>query len=275
MSNITIGCDPELFLRDPSGVFVSAHDLIPGDKMNPHPVPRGAIQVDGVSAEFNIEPATTTDEFVGNISTVMATMEAKIKEMRPDLQFAIEPTATFTEEYFASLPMSAKLLGCSPDFNAYTMAPNDPPHTDQPFRTGAGHVHVGWGSGFDGPEHFSNCCQLVKQLDCVLFIQSLAWDSDDRRRSLYGNIGAFRSKPYGLEYRPLSNAFLKSDSIQRWVFGATQTSAEAFFGGVKFLEDPVCENMVSQIIAGEKPGLLTIKRYMTYMTETYGVPSYE
>ena len=34
------------------------------------------------------------------------------------------------------------------------------------------------------------------------------------RRELYGAPGSFRPKPYGMEYRPLSNAWLKNwDSV--------------------------------------------------------------
>ena len=275
MQTITIGCDPEVFLKDSSGKFVSAHDLIPGSKYEPHPVPLGAIQPDGVSAEFNINPSVTSDEFVSNIATVMKAMENHIRSMRPDLVFAIEPTATFDQEYFSNLPEVATLLGCSPDFNAYTMAPNNPPHTDEPFRTGAGHIHVGWGSGFRGAAHFGLCCDLVKQLDAVLFVQSLLWDSDDKRRSLYGNIGAFRPKPYGMEYRPLSNAFLKSQHTQRWVFEATKYAVEDFFRGVEYNTNEAVQAMVDLILSGSKPMPRAIRSYMKHISRTYGVPSYD
>lgn len=275
MKTITIGCDPEVFLKDAAGRFVSAHDLIPGYKADPYPVPLGAIQPDGVSAEFNINPAITSDEFISNIATVMKAMENHIRGMRSDLTLAIEPTATFDREYFSQLPEVATLLGCSPDFNAYTAEPNNPPHTDEPFRTGAGHVHVGWGNGFRGAAHFELCCDLVKQLDTVLFPVSLLWDSDDRRRSLYGNIGAFRPKSYGMEYRPLSNAFLKTQHIQRWVFDATKYAVEDFFRGVEYYTDEGAMAMVNLIRDGSKPMPRAVRAYMKYMNRTFGVPSYE
>ncbi len=37
------------------------------------------------------------------------------------------------------------------------------------------------------------------------------YDKDTERRGMYGKAGAFRPKPYGVEYRTLSNAWLSND----------------------------------------------------------------
>ena len=60
---LLLGADPEAFvvLKD-GGIPVSAHGLLPGTKDKPFPVEKGAVQVDGMAAEFNIEPAATEDE---------------------------------------------------------------------------------------------------------------------------------------------------------------------------------------------------------------------
>ena len=148
MYQITLGTDPEVFLTDTEGRYVSAHDLVPGSKWDPHRVQSGALQPDGVAAEFNIDPVETADEFMSNIDTVMKQLESQIKSIRPDLIITMTPTATFSKEYFDSLPESAKELGCTPDYNAYTRDTNSPPSTTEPFRTGSGHIHIGWGDEF-------------------------------------------------------------------------------------------------------------------------------
>ena len=51
-----VGADPEIFLGDADGGLVSAYGLIKGDKEHPFPVTNGAVQVDGMAAEFNIDP---------------------------------------------------------------------------------------------------------------------------------------------------------------------------------------------------------------------------
>lgn len=226
MTEILIGADPEVFLRKGSGL-ISAHTLMPGSKYEPLFVENGAIQVDGVAAEFNIFPARDADEFVGNIRHVMAQMLTIIQSNDPEVVFAIQPTAHFDPDYFFSLPGEVLALGCEPDYSAYTMEPNPKPHTDRPFRTGAGHIHIGWTKGMSphDKEHFALCAETVRALDDTLYEASLQWDPDEERRSLYGAKGSFRPKSYGVEYRPLSNMILSSDEILKYVFNITKSVA--------------------------------------------------
>jgi len=72
---------------------------------------------------------------------------------------------------------------------------------------------------------------MTKELDFVLYNSSLSWDNDDRRRELYGKPGSFRPKPYGVEYRVLSNMWLKSISTQKFVFDAAKAVASKFLKG--------------------------------------------
>jgi hypothetical protein len=60
-------------------------------------------------------------------------------------------------------------------------------------------------------------------------------DFDDRRRQLYGKAGAYRPKPYGMEYRVLSNVWLKNKSLQRWVYRNTMRAIkELQYGNLVF-----------------------------------------
>ncbi len=75
---ILIGCDPELFVfSENKKKIVSAHDLLPGTKEEPFAVPCGAIQVDGVAAEFNITPADESRRFIQNIA-IVKNLEGKL-----------------------------------------------------------------------------------------------------------------------------------------------------------------------------------------------------
>lgn len=218
---ILLGADPEMFVQNTTtGEFVSAHNIIPGTKDDPYMVHYGAVQVDGVAAEFNIQPAHTREQFVGFIDTVRTRMQQMVSEFNPDYLLVAEPTAIFSREYFDSLPSEVLILGCTPDFNAYSMGKNKPPHTTEPFRTGGGHIHIGFGKAFDPSDkkHFMLCCEIVKQIDAILFPASFLWDSDEKRRTLYGNKGAFRPKSYGVEYRPLSNAWLRDQKTIEFVY---------------------------------------------------------
>lgn len=215
---VLVGCDPELFVRDKrSGLIVSAHDKLPGTKTAPHKVSAGAVQVDGVAAEFNIDPASSVSQFVSNISEVMGHLQDFVGS---DFELVSEPVAEFSETYFKSLPEDTRELGCNPDFDAWSGQVNKKPDGDVTFRTAAGHIHIGWTENVDPTDsvHYEDCRVIAKQLDAYLGMYSLQWDSDTKRRELYGRAGAFRPKPYGMEYRPLSNVWLRSQRLQEWVY---------------------------------------------------------
>ena len=138
MTAILVGADPEVFVQQ-QGIFRSAYNLIKGDKKNPQRVNKGAVQVDGMALEFNIEPAANADEFLVNIDTVFNTL----RSMVPDYDIAVTPVAHFDREYFNSQPEAALELGCDPDYSGWSREANPKPSTDKPMRTASGHVHVG------------------------------------------------------------------------------------------------------------------------------------
>lgn len=219
MTMFLIGCDPEVFVKEKkTGKLVTAHGLVKGTKHEPFKVPNGAYQVDGMALEFNIDPVVSTDfnAFNNNIISVMKTM----KEAVPDHRFVIEPSVQFDPEYYENaVPNDAKELGCEPDWNAYTGKKNPRPDGSSGLRSAAGHIHVGWGSDIPvgNEQHISICRDFVKQLDCYVGLGMLFIDADKRRRELYGKAGAYRVKPYGVEYRTPSNAWLTSKSRRKFI----------------------------------------------------------
>lgn len=234
-----LGADPEVFVRK-DGRLVSGFGLIAGTKKQPAPVERGAVQVDGMALEFNIHPAASKEEFSLNIQTVLAQLKALV----PDHEIAIQAVAKFGHEYMATQPAEALELGCDPDFNAYTGRTNDRPDGDRPFRTAAGHVHVGWCQGADvnNIDHRGDCEAVIRQMDYYLGVPSLLLDPDEERRQLYGAAGAYRPKPYGAEYRVLSNFWLKSPELIEWVYTQTMLALAALERGDVA---PNCEDIIN------------------------------
>lgn len=226
-----IGADPEFFVKK-YGKLQSAYGLVPGTKDHPYKVKKGAVQVDGMALEFNIDPASTHSQFEENMTTVMDS----IISMIPGYEIFVEPVADFGLAYIKSQPKEASELGCSPDFNAYTKQANPRPDADTPFRTASGHVHIGWTKeavDIENEGHLEACRALTKALDLYLGVPSLFWDTDDRRRSLYGAAGAFRPKPYGMEYRVLSNKWITSPILRSLVYHNTMDAIKATFDNPK------------------------------------------
>lgn len=231
MVEILVGCDPEVFVKK-GGQFLSAFGLIAGDKQHPQKVHRGAVQVDGMALEFNIDPAHSEDEFCLNVQDVLNTM----CKMVPDYEVVAVPVAHFDVEYMKTQPKEALELGCDPDFNAWTNMPNIKPNGDRPMRTASGHIHIGWTKDkhIEEMNHRNQCNMVAKQLDFYLGLPSMAYDDDKLRREMYGRAGCVRIKPYGVEYRTLSNAWLRNEKLMRWAYRNTIAGVRSVMDG-KFL----------------------------------------
>lgn len=212
------GSDPELFIKNRDGEFISPYGIIPGDKSDPYPVDCGAVQIDGMAAEYNTDPASTYEEFEHNTETVLASLRSFLPS---GYELCAVPSVTFSDKVWSETPDELKMLGCSPDFDAWTGSVNPPPEdlANPTTRCAGGHLHIGWTNDADGStEHIGHCRDLVKQLDGYLGYWSLLHDTDPTRRRLYGKAGACRYKSYGVEYRVLSNFWVldRDLRLQTW-----------------------------------------------------------
>jgi len=247
---ILVGADPELFVQR-LGEFVSGFGLIPGTKKAPHKVKGGAVQVDGMALEFNIDPASDADTFTSNIESVLSQMVDMLPEgVEPLHQQSVE----LSEEFLQSQPKEAVEIGCDPDFSAWDIgAPNERMDENIPIRCVGGHVHIGWGEDLDihSSEHMELCCLIATELDYRLAFPSLLFDKDTNRRGLYGKLGSFRPKPYGMEYRTLSNFWITNPVLCRWVFSVATKAAEDTLSGKRLLVDAYRDFVRSEMIHEE------------------------
>lgn len=230
----TIGCDPEVFLTK-RGKPVSAYGLLEGTKETPHKTEGGAYQVDGMAAEFNTDPLPLAQgpyswnnaQFFERWNQAILSQMRQLKEAVPKgVVLKQVPVMEFGKEFLDKQPEKAKELGCDPDYSAYTEQHNPMPDGERTFRSGAGHVHIGWGDGIPvtNKEHISICASFVKQLDATVGMLMTVIDRDPRRRELYGKAGAFRPKPYGVEYRTPSNVWLQTRDTRYAMWRMIQTA---------------------------------------------------
>ena len=220
LENVTIGADPELFVATMDGEIASAIGNVGGSKDYPRQVPDGAVQEDNVLAEFNINPAHSRLEFINNMNSVMGSLRGILASN--GLQTVTIPSHVFAKGKLEAYGWQAMEFGCTPEHSAWTDKVMKRPNGETTnLRTAGGHIHI----GYEGPNR-GDSLALVQMLDFTLGLPSLTLDADTQRRKLYGKAGSMRFKPYGVEYRPLSNFWLNSEELMAWAYDTTVWSTQ-------------------------------------------------
>lgn len=229
-----LGADPEVFLKDRNNKHFSVIGMIGANKWAPMQIPElpsgFTLQEDNVALEFGQPPAASADEFVFNTRRAMLAGLSKLKGKR----FSRLSCVIFDEDQMQS--PEAHVFGCEPDYNAWTKMENDKPSPPHPFmRSAGGHVHIELPQGFT-PEDQVN---IIRACDLFLGVPSVLLDQGSERRKLYGKAGAFRPKPYGVEYRTLSNFWIFKKFLTRWVWNQVALALETSHKDVAFFADEI------------------------------------
>lgn len=221
-TKLKLGCDPEVFMADLQGHLKSSIGLIGGSKEHPQPLPIGEgfmVQEDNVAMEFNIPPAESAREYVESIQKTLAFLTEGVKN-RYGFQIVNLSAASWPEEELQT--PQAQTFGCDPDYNAWTGKKNPRPNAaDKNLRSCGGHVHVGL------DKDRINSVNLIKMMDLYHGVPSVLMDKGELRKELYGKRGAYRDKPYGVEYRTLSNFWIFNPKLIDWVWNNTERAVAA------------------------------------------------
>ena len=221
-----LGSDPEIFLQDKAGNFKAICGMLDGhDKWNPYQVPdmpNGfTFQEDNVAVEFGIPPAATVGEFKAHIKAV----QQRFLEEYAHLSFSNLSAVVFPDSEM--IHPSAHVFGCEPDFNAWTGSINKKPKPPVPnLRSAGGHVHI---------ETQLDVRKVIQACDLTLGVPSVLMDKGELRKKLYGKAGAFRPKPYGGEYRVLSNFWIFEDRYVEWVWRGVDKALTMVSSGVDLM----------------------------------------
>jgi hypothetical protein len=204
-----LGADPEFFFKNKKGEVVGSELVIPKKWI----CEDGKLIRDGVAAEINPGAAQCRENLWRNVVDCMNT--AKEFARTKECEIVFDTTVTLTQEQFDSLSPFSKQFGCVPSSNAYGVNPIPEGAQDQLQRSAGGHIHIGYKNHTESHNvvaQDTDINTIVKVLDiiagntCVLFDQ---YKGSTERRKTYGRAGEYREKYYGLEYRTLSNFWLR------------------------------------------------------------------
>ena len=251
---LVVGSDPEIFLINKKGELQNALNILPGSKHKPFPTEHGSIQPDNILAEFNSLPSFSLEEFINNHRLILNDLNNFIEPL--DLQLDFVASAIGSEELLSD--PRTQVSGCEPDFNVwkckaltskYKLTANyAPSYLYTNIRAAGGHLHISFDQA-DDDVNYSNRFKFVKALDYNLGVLSVIHDNDVRRRELYGKAGAFRPKNKakrdsynGIEYRTLSNFWLKSEELMKLVYNKVSEvyhNLDEFADKAEFYKDDI------------------------------------
>lgn len=216
----TIGADPEVFLATNNSP-VSSIGLIGGTKYEPIHIQDGIfLQEDNVTVEYNIPPCKSADDFLKYNLQALHIISEKAKAL--NLEVSIKAAHKMPKEQLQD--PRAWIFGCEPDFNVWTMEENPKPRANQ-WRAAGGHVHIGfYGNNMEKVE-------LTKYLDSTLGAFFALVDPDEQRKKMYGAAGSIRFKPYGIEYRTLSNYWLTHPVLIKVVYSVVEVAIRMLANG--------------------------------------------
>lgn len=197
--SLMFGTDAEFFLRDKKGWIVPASQVIPGKKFDPYILENGVCHPDGLSLEVGCPPADTYQGMLANLFKVLE--EVKVKFLDPagvvidgrmmvKVKDALNPTDEDLE------------FGCGIEFDRQEvdMIKRSDRLSTKNVRFSGFHIHIGYTEGQE-VNHltFLDASKLIIVLDEL--VQKYKLETTGQRSKQYGGLGAFRIKPYGIEYR--------------------------------------------------------------------------
>lgn len=232
---ITMGSDPEFFVemaREGTREVVPAFEVYPRKSLD------ASIFWDGFQGEFTVESSHCLELLSVSVKSQLekalrwaSARTYQIDPARPlagQVKASILPRSviSLTEKELVEASDEQVALGCKPSENVYGMQGlriSNP--RDLRYRFAGGHVHL----GFQYP--YLNRHMLVEAVKCMDMLAGIPsvvmaqdWDDPIRRR-FYGQAGEFRTPKHGLEYRTLSNFWLREPAMLHLIVGLVRGAA--------------------------------------------------
>jgi hypothetical protein len=226
---VMLGCDPEFFFAK-DGKVIGSEKIIDRKAGLVASGNGSKIIVDGVQAEINPSPSTCRQSLASNIAVCFRSVINKIAA-DPSVSVSMAVAAKIQKKELDSLDEESRKFGCAPSKNVDTESENVAALVDPSkyrVRSAGGHIHLGDASGtktsaqyraLHSPERLVPILDIIVGNTCVLLDRD---DGNIERRRVYGRAGEYRTPPHGLEYRVLSNFWLRNYSLMSFVFSLSR-----------------------------------------------------
>jgi len=227
----SFGSDPEFMVEKEDGTLVSAIKVLKGfGKYNKLSVPHDQNTFyDNVLMEFNVAPSATFRDFEEHFTTCLRFANELLG--KDGLRLRQQSSATFPLS--ECMDKESLEFGCDPEFSIYKIKDGiiqqlNPPKLPKgnTFRSCGGHIHIGHPiATLDG----GNPQMVVKMMDLFVGNTALLINHDptaDARREIYGGAGTHRLADYGLEYRTLSNFWLRGPAWAEVIYRLTRLAVQ-------------------------------------------------
>ncbi|RKY30131.1 MAG: hypothetical protein DRP74_07590 [Candidatus Omnitrophota bacterium] len=218
---MTLGGDPEILLTSGKSKGSAGHVIYARDVLDESKTGGGNITYDGMIAEINVIPDTCRERLIYNYSDILNNIFTQADSGKFDL--LTSPAGKVKKSVLESVPDQDKIFGCDPDVNAYTGKKNKVTISGLKHqkRYGGGHLHFGISSPITKTFYRNNISLIIKLMDYICGNTCVLLDRDPAnavRRKVYGKAGSYRIQPHGIEYRVLSNFWLRGPQLVSIVY---------------------------------------------------------
>lgn len=230
---IYFGCDPEFFFEK-DGKIVGSEKVLKGggvevlsDRINDNLQKEGnggfsAFVLDGVQVELNPNAHKCRQALGVELSLAFKALRLHL-DKSGGFSACFKQTIEVDKKELKSLSDKSREFGCAPSLNIYDEGPKIQVDAAKYHkRSAGGHIHIGLK---ELPSVFEHRLRLLPLMDILVGLTCVLIDRDPgnvERRKYYGRAGEHRLPDHGLEYRTLSNFWLRSYPLMGLVMGLTR-----------------------------------------------------
>ena len=242
--HMKFGCDPEFFFTR-NGKVVGSERVIGEKGVKDYGCNLPKIIRDGVQVELNPLPSFCRANLGNEIKQCFVLLR---NNMGDDVGASFASVIKVPAKEFRELSEDSKKFGCKPSFNVGGVSEITVDPAVNRYRSAGGHIHIG--SDHDPVLALKMPERLIPIMDIIVGNTCVLVDRDPKakeRRKNYGRAGEYRTPEYGIEYRTLSNFWLRSYQLMSFVMGLARVAVHIvetdISNGNTMIEDALYERV--------------------------------